>query len=415
MARRSRLKSRLFVLGVLCLLILALPVLAQDGLPQPVNPSGNTIGEVAAGVPARFVVASSGNESAQIQVFGIGLGLLPRFRVLDATGTVILEVANPTLANTVGGTAFFTNTGAYVIEVSGEQGTTGQFMLSLQPGAPPPPPAPLPVGQTVEGVVGPQTPVLVYEFSTTDGTGLTLLVLGQLAQNGPAISLRDVTNDRVIATSDGSLLGVMHYLIPFARQYRLEVQSGGAGFDIPFSICLGCVGGSADTSGSSEPSGSSASSSSGACTLTTGVGGPVNVRSGPGTIYLIIGGIQVNQSFPVTGQISGGGWYQIDYNGLTGWVGSSVAALQGDCTSLPVVAAPSNAPLAPTAVPTATQTLSVTATPTDTPSATATITNTPGGPTDTPTWTATATLTDTPTWTATWTLTVAPPATTEEP
>lgn len=409
MAQRRSMVLLALILCLLCSLVVGLPALAQGELPQPISPTGNSIGDVVPGALTRFVVASSGNERAQFQVFAVGTGLIPRFRVLDASGTVILDVGNPAGLNTVSGTALFASPGAYIIEVSGEQNTGGQFMLSLQPGEPPPPPVELIVGQSVEGAVSAANPVLVYEFSTSDDAALTLLILSQLTQAGPTISLRDITNDRVVATSDGALLGVMHYFTAQARRYRVEVQAGNASTDVPFTICFGCAGGTMSETGSASQPGLS-STSSGACTLTTGVGGPVNVRSGPGTIYLIIGGIQVGQSFPVTGQINNASWYQIDYNGQSGWVGASVAALTGDCTSLPVLAAPPNAPLAPTPVPTATQTPLVTATsatPTATPTATS---GTPGTPTST--FTPTDTQTYTPTFTPT--NTVQPPATTEE-
>lgn len=415
MTRRGVMLPVFLLLG-LCLALARFPAEAQGDV-QPVNPSGNTIGEVTAtGLPARFVVASMGSESVQVQIFGVSSGFLPRFRVTDATGTALLDVANPGGQNTVSGTAFFTNPGAYTIEVAGEQGTTGQFVLSLMPGAPPPPPIDLVVGQPVTGVVGPQTPVLIYQFVTTADGVTPLIVLSDLTTAGPALSLSDQTLGRVIATSDGALVGVTYYLSATNTLYRLEVQAGGAGSDIPFTLCFGC--GSDAATAVTPPQQDAGILPGGACQATSSVGGAVNVRSGPGTQYLVIGGMPVGQLYPVTGQTNGGGWYQIDYNGVVAFVGSSVTRLEGDCASLPIVAAPASAPLAPTLVPTATLTPNVTATATGTSSgatATATATGTSTGLTATATATATPTEMNNPTATATATATVAPPATTEEP
>ena len=96
-------------------------------------------------------------------------------------------------------------------------------------------------------------------------------------------------------------------------------------------------------------------------------GGTANLRSGPGTVYAILGGLPLGQTVPVIGVWTGGGWYEVNANGQALWVGGSVANLSGDCTTLPKVAAPTNAPLAPTATPTITPMPMASDTPTATP------------------------------------------------
>lgn len=46
----------------------------------------------------------------------------------------------------------------------------------------------------------------------------------------------------------------------------------------------------------------------------------MNVRSGPGTNYGIIGAANQGQRYPVTGKNPAGDWWQINYNGQAGWV-----------------------------------------------------------------------------------------------
>lgn len=409
MSRRGAVLIYWLVVG-LCLGWVVGPTLAQDGLLQPVDPSGNTLGEVSATAPtARFVVPSMGNESAQLTVFGITSGFAPRFRVLGPDQLPILDIGNGEGASTASGTAFFTAAGIYVIEIESATSTPGQFMLNIQPGAPLPPPVVLALGQAVPGVVGSASPVLIYEF-TGVGTPQTLTVLSTLPDIGPAFSLHDQVAVRVIATSDGTLLGLTHYLPGNTTLYRVEVQAG-SGRDIPFTICFGCApsGGTDTTSGGTTVATPAASA---ACTVSSSVGGNVNVRVGPGTQYVIISALLAGQSYPVLGQLQGGGWYQVDVNGVVGWVGASVTRLEGDCGALPPVAPPVNAPLIPTIAPTATatlqattaSTLSATATPTITPT---TDSNATATPTATPTEIATSTPTATPTEMG--------PVTTEEP
>ena len=69
----------------------------------------------------------------------------------------------------------------------------------------------------------------------------------------------------------------------------------------------------------------------------------VNVRSGPGTGYSVLGSVSTGQSFSVTGV--SGGWYKISYNGATGYISSDYLSIGGSTD--PASAAP--APQAQTA------------------------------------------------------------------
>ena len=48
--------------------------------------------------------------------------------------------------------------------------------------------------------------------------------------------------------------------------------------------------------------------------------GEMNVRDGPGTTYGIVGPATFGQQFPITGKNADGDWWQIDFNGQTGWL-----------------------------------------------------------------------------------------------
>ena len=55
----------------------------------------------------------------------------------------------------------------------------------------------------------------------------------------------------------------------------------------------------------------------------------VNIRTGPGTEYGLAGSAQVGETFRVTGKNAGGDWWQIDYNGQTGWVFGQLVTATG--------------------------------------------------------------------------------------
>ena len=46
----------------------------------------------------------------------------------------------------------------------------------------------------------------------------------------------------------------------------------------------------------------------------------VNVRSGPGTTYAVLGSAPKGAKYTVTGQ--SGSWYKINFNGKTGYISS---------------------------------------------------------------------------------------------
>ena len=92
----------------------------------------------------------------------------------------------------------------------------------------------------------------------------------------------------------------------------------------------------------------------------------MNVRGGPGTNYNAIGQATQGSRFDVTGKNGAGDWYQINFNGQTGWVfanlvtgeGVEAVAVASDIPAppptavfVPPTATPVPAPAAPTAVP----------------------------------------------------------------
>ncbi|MFM7584235.1 MAG: SH3 domain-containing protein [Caldilinea sp.] len=85
----------------------------------------------------------------------------------------------------------------------------------------------------------------------------------------------------------------------------------------------------------------------------------VNIRSGPGTSYGLVGSGQQGNIFRITGKNSDGSWWQIDYNGQAGWVFGQLVAVSGGETvavaqnipPAPVAPAPNNTPVPHTPAP----------------------------------------------------------------
>jgi hypothetical protein len=81
----------------------------------------------------------------------------------------------------------------------------------------------------------------------------------------------------------------------------------------------------------------------------------LNVRSGPGTAYPIIGGLSLGDAVEVVGKNAAGDWLQIAYNGrgeLNGqraWVAAAYVELTGSLAEMPEVSAPPLPPPTPMA------------------------------------------------------------------
>ncbi len=67
--------------------------------------------------------------------------------------------------------------------------------------------------------------------------------------------------------------------------------------------------------------------------------GDMNVRSGPGTAYDRIGGAAEGETYDVTGRSQDGEWWQIDFDGRSGWIFAPYV-LAANVENVPVVDAP---------------------------------------------------------------------------
>jgi uncharacterized protein YraI len=79
------------------------------------------------------------------------------------------------------------------------------------------------------------------------------------------------------------------------------------------------------------------------CTISSG--NYVNIRSGPGTSYTVIGTLSPGTALPASGQFDG--WYLLSAGDQQGWVSGTVVSADGLCNLLPLVASATPLPVAP--------------------------------------------------------------------
>lgn len=89
----------------------------------------------------------------------------------------------------------------------------------------------------------------------------------------------------------------------------------------------------------------------------------VNIRVGPSTAHPVIGSAQPGESFTVTAKSSDGAWWQIDYNGQTGWLFGELVEAQNVEAVAVAVSVPTAPPPPPTLPPPPTNTPVATNTP----------------------------------------------------
>ena len=360
-----------------------------------------------------FGLTAEAPTSVEVQVLAISQGFIPTFRVLDANGLVIQSVPNTEGQTTARTTVSLTAPGQYLIEVQGVGGVAGQYLLSTLAGRPLAPPQPLLVGEAATGEVSEAEPLLAFTFSglLDDFLFLTVETAAPTLFSSPTVILRNADTGEMLAASSAQVAGLRVRLPPEALNYLVEVLHSTEAESGSVSVCLeaqnspqrcstimagpalGVVATEEALPATPLPLATSIPlptlSQTGDCTLATGSSAAVNIRSGPGLDYGVVGQLSAQEVVPVIGGLPDSSWWQITASGVTGWVAASVSRLGGDCSNVPTV----------TPAPDETQPATATATATSTvpaPASTDEVQPFTSTPANTPTYTPTYTITPNP-------------------
>ncbi len=393
-ARRQSRFVLLIGVALLALLSVAL-VTAQELGPTPI-----ALGEIKAGAisplsaTARFVINAPAAQPVMVQALGTSQGFVPTFRIIDPSGIAIHAATNTANQSIVQSNVNLPTGGSYIVEVSGLNGSQGEFILTVQNGVPQPPPTALALGAAISANVSPQGALQIYQFDSSPQEALLLTVNGDSPSPSPVVALKDAVTGEMHALTSLRLTGV-RYRIPIGTvSYRVEVMHSGSAGQEPYTVCLETESGSVTCGlGGAPPAVTPTATAtlfaqlppSDACTVTATGGLGVNVRSGPGLVYPVLTGLSGSATATVIGRTGDNTWLQINIGGLIGWVSSGLVTIQGNCAAIPVAAAPPTPTPGPTETPTATATPTATFTPSETPTVT-----------HTPTATFTPTITPTP-------------------
>jgi uncharacterized protein YraI len=348
------------------LLVGTLSVAAQ-GNPTPITIGENKTGSIdSVGTSTRYTLSVAAPMSVNIQILAISSGFAPNFRVVDPGGIVILDAANPGTQTIAQGSPNLSSPGSYTIEVFSANATSGQFLISVQPGAPLAPPQALSPGQPLNGAVNSQTSRQAFSFSGTPNDVLLLVVSSTSQTAGPVVAVRDADTDETLALSSAGLIGISYRFPASARNYILEVTHGGSSAPEPFMVCVAAENGATNCPGASTnpqivptalptaspfptltPSPSAIPTFApvvinplGPCQVGSARGLAINVRGGAGTNYNIVGSLPPNGTGLVLGRLIDNSWYQVSVGGIIGWVSGSVVITGGNCAVVSVIILP---------------------------------------------------------------------------
>ena len=336
-----------WIVLVLLLALWSIPsaVMAQGGIIT----YGETRTETLSDVTPQVLYALNGNAGEVVTVYAIGMTetFQPTITVLGPTGQVAFSAGDALspIPNDARTTVRLPQSGGYSILVGSANPDFGTFTIAVRLTTPgistqlgtEPVTLNIPPGGQSQSFTIPvppdgDTPITIA--SSTPGFNYSVQV--------------SAPDGRIILAIDGALPSVSVVLPANTEPYTVVVQASNATDSGTLSISQGAsvpaTTGSAPAPVATEEMGSAGAPPANQCATVAGPGG-VNIRSGPGTDYEVIGGLPPNGYLIVTGQNNG--WYTGATANGAGWVAGSVVTLSGPCNNLPFM----NAPALPAATP----------------------------------------------------------------
>lgn len=366
-AKRKPRQGLVVLLTFLCVVLTGVLSVSAQTPAIPITIGENKTGNVTGpGTSVGYALSVAAPQSVNIQVLAISSGFAPNFRVIDPGGIIILDASNPGTQTIAQGTPNLSSPGTYTIEIFSANSNGGQFLISVQPGAPLAPPQALTPGQPINGSVSSQTTRQAFSFTGQPNDVLVLIVRSTGAGAGSVVALRDATTNETLSLTTTGLIGVSYRLPNVPRSYLLEVTHSGGSAPEPFTVCLATESGSATCPNGTTPqifqptatflptltptTGATPTFSPvvinplGPCMVASARGLAINVRSGPGLTNNIVGSLPPNGTGFVLGRLADNSWYQVSVNGVIGWVSGSVVITGGNCSVVSVVTLPTATP-----------------------------------------------------------------------
>lgn len=321
MSRKWMLRLFVMVIGVLSLTLITS---AQGGdLPADAlildNYSGSPI-----------IYTFTGNENEVVTLYAIGSGgLRPTLALSSSNGQPVAfgsaDALTP-MSNDTRVTARLPQTDTYIVTLSSLEGTVGSYSLirTVTPAI-----VATPVTDSQVITIEPNTPAQSFSVAANPSASQQITLIN--ADPASSFTAQVQTADGTVLASIAGGLDTISLTIP-ASSVETIITIGAPTPEAGASVQL-TVGDGSGTSAVAPTTNPPADPNQ--CTV---VGNNVNLRSGPGTNYDIVGGLNADNQLIATGQNNG--WYYGIYNGIPSWVAASIVTATGNCSNLSFVDAP---------------------------------------------------------------------------
>lgn len=369
-----RFKPLLMILiAAIGLFSLSLTVFAQNETSGSLTVGQPVISEISTDTPVRYDYSLTEASIVTFQV--ISESIQPTITIFRGDEVVASE------PNEEGKLILTFNTfltaGDYVVEMGTANDTTGTLVLVVER-ATPVAVNDLLLGTTASGEMSAETSIALYRFTALNEPSLIIVSSG-LTTGGVEVHLFNETLNRESGMLSSELLGGTFTIPANSASYRVEVEYSTLAPVEPFTICWvpSSIGACTDTTiVPTSAAATEAPVNSSACTVSP-ASAAVNIRSSASTDAPIIAPLTVGETAAVLGIAPDGFFFNIEFEGVNGWVAKSVVVTSGDCSNIPPIVPPDFIQVSTQVstlppVPTATSTTAATQAPT--------ATNTPSGP-----------------------------------
>lgn len=363
-------KHIIVLLTMMTLLCLAAAVSGQSTTAGTLTMGQPSVGTIIAGETRAFTYTLA--EPRVVTLQALGDSVAPTLTVFQQ-GEVVAEAPNEA-GNAILTLNTFLPAGTYTVETGIVGEGTGTVVLVVQSETPIEV-QPLPPATPITGSVSAETPIAIFSFDALPEQAY-LYVDSGTPDETTSVRLVNTTTQRVSGVLGADMLGARLRIPANGAAYQLEIIHEGSDLAAPYSLCLVPVS-QGDCTGEAPATAVAvtAEAPDAACTVSSSVGGPVNIRQSATTAATIIGALPVGSSAAVLGISPNGQFYNIQFNAINGWVSLSVVTASGTCANLPTVNPP---PVVPQ--PTLPPTLAPTQPATDAPTQPPPPTPTPSGP-----------------------------------
>lgn len=323
---------------VVAVMLMGLGAAAQDAV-LTLTPGENVTGVIAADGTARAALTLDSAGVVVVQVLPVTEARINRLRVLSDDEVVMFSAETTLETPIVTATIPFSDAGTYILEVSGTAGA--QFVVSAQIGSVLPPPTPLNTGERVNASIAANAPAKLYRFDAQAFHVLHLSVFS--ADDAAAPTVVVYAGDARAAVIDGLLGGGLVRIRRGEAAYTVAVLHSGTAGTERFSICVETEDESARCPAYQPPVIIESTAQAGGeaeiiptpntgCEARSNVGVLVNVRDTPSLIGLIVATLAADATAPVLGQSDDGIWWEVQVDGVRGWVSGAVTMTAGECT-----------------------------------------------------------------------------------